>query len=98
MIGHGGVPIVCSFDEFHQLPPFGMKSLSNLSNPTKLHTSYMYGIISLNEYIDSTQTSTRICNGLMYKVIRQTYPAFKNALHNIRQGTMDDISVEFFAT
>ena len=37
----GGVPIVCSFGDCHQLPPVGMKASSNLKTPPKLHTSDM---------------------------------------------------------
>ena len=73
-----------------------MKLLSDLSTHAKLRTPDMQGLISLNEYRDSTQTSTRSCTTLMDDVIRQTDAAFKNMLHTIRKGTMDDRGVDFW--
>lgn len=47
----GGVSIVCSFGDYHQLPPVGMNVLSDLSTPVILHTLDMHCVIFLNEYL-----------------------------------------------
>ena len=73
-----------------------MKSLSDINNPPKLHTSDIQGLFCLKEYIDSTQTSSRSYSVVMDEGIRQSDPMFKYILHNIRQETMDTRIIDFY--
>ena len=93
----GGVPIVYSFGDCHQLPPVGMEVISNISTRPKLNTSDFHGFLAFSDFLDSCEDGTSSYSIMMYEIIRQDDPKFKSVLHNLREATMDDRSSGFFA-
>ena len=91
----GGIPLVYSFGDCHQLPPVGMKAISDLKSIPKIHTSDFQGLLSFKDFLNSTESGTRSCTVVMNDVIRQRDPLLKSVLNNIRYGTMDEPSVDF---
>ena len=91
----GSIPLVYYFDDCHQLPPVGMKYMSDLQTIPKIHTSNSQGLLSIKDFLSSTQSGTRLCTVVMNTIIRQRDPLLKSVLNNIRSGTMDEASVGF---
>ena len=65
----GGSHIVYSFGNWHQLPPVGMKVISDMYNMPKMNTSDFHGFFTFNECLYSTKDGTRNCSVVIEEVV-----------------------------
>ena len=88
----GGTHIVYSCCDWYSLPPVGMPYISDLNSRPAIHISDMQGLFSFKWFLNCTEDGTRSCVSVMDEVIRQADVTFKNVSHNIREGTLNDVS------
>ena len=67
----GGVPIIYSFGDCHQLPPVRMKPISDMSTRPKMNTSDFQGYFAFSSFLDSNEDGTSSCSVVMDEVVRQ---------------------------
>jgi hypothetical protein len=93
----GGIPIVYSIGDCHQLPPVGMKPIWDLSDPSSPDSADAIGRLTFHEFLSPDADSG--CIGvsiIMDEVIRQSDPAYQQAIQALRDGNVDfDIATYF---
>ena len=91
----GDIPLIYYFGDCRQLPPIGMKPISDLNSIPKIGSSDLQGLITFKELLDLLEADTRSYTLVIDQVIRQDDVEFKSLLHKMRTGEMDDDSVNF---
>ena len=92
----GGIPILPSMGDCHQLPPVGAKSHFDLAPPNADNHGCAAGRIAFSDFVNPPPGSH--CRGVtvvMDAVQRQDDPEFKDVLQRMRDGKMERESADY---
>ena len=93
----GGVPLITSSGDVHQLPPVAAKAHFDTSNAHRDNPACNIGRIAFKDFLDPPSDSG--CRGVTFVLeasLRQNPGPFLDGLNKMRTGGMDYSSVDFF--
>ena len=95
----GGVPIICSFGNYHQLPAASMKIFHDVCAATYTDSSEFSGRLDLQYFMNIYPADdTYYTVFIMDKVVKQKDHKIWSFLKNMHQGTVIDYDVVFWTS
>jgi hypothetical protein len=86
----GGIPIVETYGDCHQIPPVGMKLVMDMAPATSPDSACASGRIAFHEFLHPLpETGVRSLVVIMTEVVRQRGdPRFRDIIQHMREGTV----------